>query len=234
MSTATQHPAEPLKTLQPAVRRMAYVLSRQLPASVELDDLEQAGMIGLHEAMGRYLGGDIGLEGFAFHRVRGAMLDELRVLDWAPRSCRRLQRQIEAASARLTHRNFRSPTAAELAGDLGLTIEQLQAGLHQAEISKFVNIEDLEGTNELLHPDRIPDETAVDPVELVEAREQREALRSGLARLSPRKRDIVHMYYFEGMSQKDIGVLLGVSESRVCQLNRGALTELRATLSCPR
>lgn len=232
MNTVTHLNTETLDALQPAVRRMAFAMSRNLPASVEVDVLVQAGMIGLHQAMSRYVASEAGLEAFAFCRVRGAMLDELRVLDWAPRSCRRLQRRIDAVSARLAHQYFRSPTDAELAGDLGISIEQLRASVHESEVSRFVHIEDLEVNDDPCQPDRIPDRTAVDPVELIEVREQREAIRSGLDRLSSRKRAVIRMYYFEDMSLKDIGTLLGVSESRVCQLHREALANLRAAWSC--
>lgn len=218
---------EQLRRLQPMVRQMAFQMSTRLPACVELDDLVQAGMIGLHDAAGRFQEGAGGLEQFAQARIRGAMIDELRTADWAPRRCRRSQRRVDAASSRLTHRLLRKPSDTELASELGMPIAELQAQRLESEISRIVYLEDaFDSTGMDAAGDGGLPSTA-DPIESLELRDLHQVVQLGLARLSARKQRVVRLYYFAEKSLREIGTELGTTESRVCQLHREALAELR-------
>lgn len=230
MKSVTCSRDERLRQLQPTVRRMAYQMKQHLPPSVDIDDLVQAGMMGLVDAMGRFVAGGVELESYSYARIKGAMIDELRAVDWASRSCRRSHRRVEAASSRLLHRFFRSPTDAELATDLGVSIQQLQADKYDAERAHIAYLEDLDAPAGEVSPDGVMNELSGDPLSLLEKSRQCGSLNRGLNGLSERKQAVLRMHYFEEMGLKAIGEVLGVSESRVCQLHREALNDLRGAL----
>jgi RNA polymerase sigma factor for flagellar operon FliA len=215
------------------VRRMAYHLVTRLPASVEVDDLIQAGMIGLCDAMSRCTAEPEGLEKFAMPRVRGAMIDELRESDWASRSCRKSQRQIEEASQRLMHRLCRRPTDAELAAELGMPLADFQSALARVHGAQLVHLDDMgllgEDDDDGLHGGQFGDWGA-DPLSKLENERQHTAVGDAIRTLPARERDVMLMHYRQDMTFKEIGRQIGVSESRVCQLHRQAVEMLRRRL----
>jgi len=216
------------------VRRMAFHLMARLPASVEVDDLIQVGMIGLSDAISRCTTEPDGLEKFAMPRVRGAMIDELRGADWVSRGCRRSQRQIELASQQLTHRLGRRPTDTELATELGIPLAAFQSALARVHGAQLVHLEDVgllgDGDDDDMPGDQVLD-WAADPLSRLENERQHTALQEAISALPARERDVMFMHYRQDMTFKEIGRQIGVSESRVCQLHRQAVEMMRRSLT---
>lgn len=223
---------EAIKRYAPMVRRMAHHLLARLPASVELDDMVQAGMIGLLDALNRYEethGAQF--ETYAAQRIRGSMLDGLREHDWLPRGVRRAQRRIDAAMQALEHRNGRSPSEAELAAQLGLSIEDYRHLLQEARGTQLVFYEDLadaEGNGDF-GGSNCPD-PAPDPLARLQDKNFRKALVAAIEKLPERERMVMGMYYEQELNLREIAEVLGVTESRVCQLHSQAIARLRTKL----
>jgi len=216
----------------PMVRRMASQMIGRLPANVELDDLVQAGMIGLIDAMSRYEN-DRGaqFETFATQRVRGAMLDELRGTDWLPRSVRRNQRTIEAAIHRAEQRLGRAAGEVDIAEELDMPLGEYQQLLDAARGAQLVYLDD--------RADDDADEGALerslasdqaDPFETLGDARFRRALVAAIEELPERERLVMGMYYEQEMNLKEIGAVLGVTESRISQLHSQAVARLRAQM----
>jgi len=216
----------------PLVRRVAAQMIAKLPANVELDDMVQAGMIGLVDALSRYQP-DQGaqFETFAMQRIRGAMLDELREADWLPRSVRRNQRTIETAIRKLEQRHKRPPTEAEVAEVLEMPIEQYQHMLGEARGSQLVYLDefsDQDAEDGFLERFRI--DPGSDPSMMLRDDRFRGALIEAVEDLPERERMVMGMYYEQEMNLKEIGAVLGVTESRVSQLHSQAVARLRVKL----
>jgi RNA polymerase sigma factor for flagellar operon FliA len=217
------------------VRRVASQLAARLPANVELDDLVQAGMIGLVDALSRYESGQgAQFETFAMQRVRGAMLDELRGADWLPRSVRRNQRTIEAAIHRAEQRLGHSPAEAEIAAELGMPLADYQQLLGEARGAQLVHLEDIGGGaaedgDEYL--ERYLPPQADEPMSIFGDERFRHALADAIEQLPERERFVMGMYYEQDMNLKEIGAVLGVTESRVSQLHSQAVARLRTRLA---
>ncbi|QKS28543.1 MAG: RNA polymerase sigma factor FliA [Accumulibacter sp.] len=215
----------------PLVRRIACHLMARLPASVQLDDLVQNGMLGLLDALGRFEAG-VGaqFEAYAAQRVRGAMLDGLRENDWLPRSLRRNCRRIEAAITQLEQASGRVPTESELADSLGMTLADYQETLQDVRGHQLVYIEDIvaERGEDFLERHFV-DESA-DPARLVADDELRRQLVQAIGLLPERERLMMALYYEQDLNLREIGEVMGVSESRVCQLHSQAVLRLRSRL----
>jgi len=221
-----------LKQYSPLVRRLAHQMIAKLPANVELDDLIQVGMIGLHDALGRYDAAQgVQFETFATQRIRGAMLDELRGSDWMSRGNRRQQRSIEAAVHKLEQKLGRAPTEGEIAKEMGLSLAEYQELLGKVRGTQLVYLEDMSGDDgEDSFLDRhVADEDA-NPMGLLEDRRMREALVEAIKNLPEREQFVMSMYYEQDMNLKEIAAVLGVTESRVCQLHSQSIARLRARL----
>ena len=216
----------------PMVRRVAAQMVARLPSNVEMDDLVQAGMIGLMDAMTRYESAQgAQFETFAMQRVRGAMLDELRGADWLPRSVRKNQRAIEQAVRALQGRLKRAPTEAEIAAQLKLSLADYQAMLGEARGAQLVYLDDLGGEGEDGFLDRyVADDDDAGPADMLRDPRFRRALIEAIEELPERERYLMGMYYEQDMNLKEIGAVLGVTESRVCQLHSQAVARLRARL----
>lgn len=215
----------------PLVKRIAYHLMTRLPASVEVDDLIQAGLIGLLDAVERYDEGQgANFETYATQRIRGAMLDELREADWASRNVRRAARQIENAIHTLEQRLKRPPTEQEIADELKLDIHAYFSLLNDARGAQLLYYEDLheEGGDDFL--ERFADDISQGPFDIITSRAFKRALAQAVAQLPDREKQLMGMYYEREMNFKEIGAVLGVSESRVCQLHSQAITRLRSRL----
>ncbi len=215
----------------PLVRRIACHLMARLPASVQIDDLVQNGMLGLLDALGRFEAG-VGaqFEAYAAQRVRGAMLDGLRENDWLPRSLRRNCRRIEAAITQLEQASGRVPTESELADVLGMALADYQDMLHEVRGHQLVYIEDIVAERgEDFLDGHLVDESA-DPAQLVADQDLRRRLVQAIGLLPEREQLVMALYYEQDLNLREIGEVMGVSESRVCQLHSQAVLRLRSRL----
>ncbi|MCB4360855.1 RNA polymerase sigma factor FliA [Quatrionicoccus australiensis] len=213
----------------PLVKRIAYHLMARLPASVQFDDLVQNGMLGLLDAMERYQEGfGAQFETYATQRVRGAMLDGLRENDWLPRNLRRELRRIEAAISQLEHTHGRAPSERELAEALEMSLEDYQKTLHEARGHQLVYFDDFAGDGEEGFLERHFTDNDADPANILEDKKVKETLVAAISRLPERERLMMALYYEQELNLREIGEVMGVTESRVCQLHSQAIARLRS------
>jgi RNA polymerase sigma factor for flagellar operon FliA len=218
---------------EPLVRRVAGKIGAALPTHVEFADLVQCGVFGLIDAVERYEPHrGARFETFAIQRIRGAIIDELRAQDWVPRTVRDRARALERAKQRLESELSRRATEAELAAELHLTSAELRTVLGQIHLIGVEALDDvvLDGHGGVTVAEVVPDESAPDPVSVLEEQELRRELAAAVSRLAERDRRIVLLYYFEELTLAEIGRQLGVTESRVCQLHARVVTRLRGQL----
>jgi RNA polymerase sigma factor for flagellar operon FliA len=212
------------------VRRIAFHLKSRLPPSVQTDDLIQAGMIGLLEAFRNYDANQgASFETYAGIRIRGAMLDEIRKSDWAPRSLHRKVRQVADAIRSIEAMEGRDARDMEVAERLGISLEAYHRILQDASGHKVFSFEDLTAGNESL-TEGICDFTRGPADDLV-MEEFKHALAKVIASLPERERLVMSLYYDEELNLREIGAVLNVSESRVCQIHSQALLRLKARMS---
>ncbi|MGA8034097.1 MAG: RNA polymerase sigma factor FliA [Casimicrobiaceae bacterium] len=215
----------------PLVRRIAHHLSARLPSSVQVDDIIQAGMIGLMDAAARFEESQGNqFETYATQRIRGAMLDELRQNDWLPRSTRKSLRRIESAMHRLEQRLGRAPSEAELAREIGVSLAQYQAMLLEARGYELLHLENLTRDEDDDYLERnLPDDRE-NPFEQYTDARFRMALVAAIEDLPEREKLLMGLYYEQELNFKEIAAVFEVSESRVCQLHSQAVARLRAKL----
>jgi RNA polymerase sigma factor for flagellar operon FliA len=211
----------------PLLRAVAHRLGSALPSYVEVADLVQCGVFGLIDAVERFdPERSPRFESYAVSRIRGAILDELRAQDWVPRSVRGRLRELERAQERLEGKLQRAATDAELAEELGIPVREVRAIGRQVQL---ISVEALDensgGVSEVL-----ADDTAPDPMTVVQAAETFRQLAVAVAQLEERDRDVVRLYYLENRTLAEIGRVLGVTESRVCQLHTRLVGRLRGRL----
>jgi RNA polymerase sigma factor for flagellar operon FliA len=220
-----------LARFAPLVKRIAHHMIARLPGSVEADDLIQVGMIGLMDALNRYeeMPG-AQFETYAQQRIRGAMLDELRQMDWLPRGARRNMRQIEAAINALQQRLGRSPAEVEIAGELGVPIDDYHHMLLDARGAQLVHYEDFTDGEDGNFLERNCADDSADPLASLLDGDLRQALIGAIGNLPEREKTLMGLYYEQELNFKEIGAVLGVSESRVCQIHSQAVARLRARL----
>lgn len=220
-----------LAQYSPLVRRLAHQMKARLPDNVEVDDLIQVGMIGLVDALQRYEEQGHQFETYAVQRIRGAMLDELRGADWLPRSVRQNMRKIEAAIAKLQQRLHRSPTESEVARELGMAIEDYHQMLADGAGHQLVYYEDFHDPEDHDHfLDRHASADGGDPLAQLTEAGFRGALVDAIQALPEREQQLMAMLYQEEMNLAEIGLVLGVSASRVCQLHSQAIARLRSAM----
>ncbi len=220
-----------LERYSPLVRRLAHQLKARLPDNVEVDDLVQVGMMGLLDALQRYEAQGNQFETYAVQRIRGAMLDELRSVDWLPRSVRQNMRKIEAAIAKLQQTLHRAPTESEVARAMGMAVAEYQQMLADGAGHQLVYYEDFHEDGEGEHfLDRHCASAGGDPLSQLMVSGFRHALAEAIGELPEREQQLMAMLYQEQMNLAEIGAVLGVSASRVCQLHSQAISRLRATL----
>jgi RNA polymerase sigma factor for flagellar operon FliA len=205
------------------VKRIAYHLAGRLPPSVEVDDLMQAGMLGLLEAASNYAP-DRGasFETFAGIRIRGAMIDALRKLDWAPRSVHRKARAVAAVVQEIERRTGREARDTEIAGELGIALEEYHSIVHDAASCRLATLDDATAAAA---------EGGADPFRETADDGFRASLAQAIEGLPERERLVMSLYYSEGLNLKEIGAVLKVTESRACQLHGQALVRLKARLA---
>lgn len=212
------------------VRRIAHHLAARLPASVQIEDLVQSGMIGLIEASRQFQAGQgATFATYAGIRIRGAMIDELRRADWTPRSVHRNSRRIAAAIHQVESREGRAAQDREIAAALEVTLDDYHAMLQDTASAQILGLEDLFGED--METDRLlPGESAA-PGELFERERLRDALAQALAGLPEKERLVLALYYDEELNLREIGAVIELTESRVSQIRSQALHRLRVRLS---
>lgn len=215
----------------PLVKRIAFHLMSRLPSSVQVDDLVQNGMIGLLDAIDRFEAGfGAQFETYATQRVRGAMLDGLRENDWLPRNLRRELRRIETAINQLEHEYGRAPSERELADSLGLSLADYQKTLHDARGHQLVYFEDFSGEGDDDFLERHFTDNNADPAAILEDQGMKALLVSAIGDLPEREKLMMALYYEQDLNLREIGEVMGVSESRVCQLHSQAIARLRTRM----
>ena len=218
----------------PLVKYLAGRMIVHLPPQVELDDLISYGIFGLMEAIRRYdPSRGVKFETYAYTRIRGAMLDGLRAMDWVPQGLRRRAREVEACYRRLESRLGRPAEDEEVAAELGMTPAEFAELLQELARTTVVSLDDLlpgESEEPASVLERLADPGAADPLAAATLADLKERLARALAELPERERLIVTLYYYEGLTVKEIAAVLGVSPSRVSQLHTRAILRLRARL----
>lgn len=220
----------------PLVRRQALHMLARLPASVELDDLLQAGMMGLLDAIRRYQQmADAQFETYAITRIRGSMLDELRSQDWMPRSVRSKSRQIETAVAQLRQRLMGEPTDQDIADELQLSLDDYYTLLEDAAGVQIVSYEDLANRGDDKGGDALDylqseEETPDNPLELLMSKELRQVLIQALDILPEREKLLFALQFQEDLNQKEIAAVMDITEGRVSQLRSQAIARIRSHL----
>lgn len=212
------------------VKRIAYHLAGRLPSQVDVDDLVQAGMLGLLEAAAKFTAGrGASFETYAGIRIRGAMLDALRRLDWAPRSVHRRAREAEQALRAVERELGGAAGDAEVAARLGVGVAEYQRILRDAASRQLLSLDELMDAHE--GAGGVAVEAGTDPLREVTESAMRAALASAIGELPQREKLMMSLYYEQDLNLKEIGAVLGVSESRVCQLHGQALARLKARLA---
>lgn len=220
----------------PLVKYVAGRLSISLPKNVDTEDLISYGIFGLIDAIEKFdLKRQIKFETYAISRIKGAIIDELRSLDWVPRSVRHHAKELEKVYIELENRLKRVPTDEELAEALGLSIKELHSLLNQLSYTSLVALEELwtggSDTDErmaLIHT--IKDKDDKSPAVMYEFEEMKQIIAGAIEKLPKREQIVVALYYYEGLTLKEIGEVLGVTESRVSQLHTKAIIRLKARL----
>jgi RNA polymerase sigma factor FliA len=219
----------------PLVKYVAGRVSVGLPATIEHADLVSYGMFGLIDAIEKFdLDKGVKFETYAIARIKGAIIDELRSIDWIPRSVRAKARDVEKALAALELRLRRTPTEQELADELGVQVKDLRQMLTQVSLVSVVALDESfsgEDNERQALVDTLQDPKAPDPESSYEDVEMRQLLAQSINRMSEREKTVLVLYYFEGMTLAQIGQVLGVTESRVCQMHTKAVLGLRAKMS---
>jgi RNA polymerase sigma factor FliA len=223
-------------TYAPLVKYVAGRLGSSLPAHVDEGDLVSYGLLGLIGAIERYdPDRDIKFETYAIARIRGAIIDELRALDWVPRSVRSRARQIERAIGELEAKLGRAPTDEEIAAKVGVTVDELDNSLTDISRSSIAALDELWSVSgdgdQVSLLDTLEDDTIAQPAEVLDETETREALADAIARLPEREKLVVTLYYYEELTLREIGEVLGVTESRVSQLHTKAILRLKSRLA---
>jgi RNA polymerase sigma factor for flagellar operon FliA len=220
----------------PLVKYVAGRMSSGLPAHVEEADLISYGLLGLISAIERFdPSREIKFETFAMTRIKGSIIDELRSLDWVPRSVRAKAREIEKANQKLEHQLHRAPTDAEVAEELDMSLDDFNDALTRISNSSIVALDELwtlsdSSGDQVSLLDTIQDPDAVDPAHAMDVTETKDRLADSIARLPEREKLVVALYYYENLTLREIGEVLGVTESRVSQLHTKAVLRLKSSL----
>ncbi|MCU1677862.1 MAG: polymerase, sigma 28 subunit, SigD/FliA/WhiG [Frankiales bacterium] len=221
----------------PLVKYVAGRVGVGLPPNIEQADLVSYGIFGLIDAIEKFdLSRAIKFETYAISRIKGAIIDELRAIDWIPRSVRYKAREVEKAYAALEGRLHRTPTETEVAEELGISLEDLHAIFSQVSFVNVVALDELlnvggEKGDKLSLVDTLEDTKAEDPVAAFETEETKYLLARAINTLPEREKIVVTLYYYEGLTLAEIGQVLGVTESRICQMHTKAVLQLRSKIA---
>ncbi len=219
----------------PLVKYVAGRVSVGLPQNIEQADLVSYGIFGLIDAIAKFdPARGIKFETYAIARIKGAIIDELRSIDWVPRSVRAKARSLERAYAALEARLLRTPSDEEVAGELGVSVAELDAMFTQISFVGLVALDELLGSGERGESATLGDTVAdkgEGPAATFEVEEMRQSLATAINRLGDREKVVLTLYYYEGLTLAEIGEVLSVTESRVCQIHTKAVLQLRAKLT---
>ena len=236
-STADEKARERLVVAySPLVKYVSGRMASGLPAHVEESDLISYGLVGLISAIERFEPErDIKFETYAITRIKGSIIDELRSLDWVPRSVRAKAREIEKTNSKLEHQFQRAPTDEEMAAALELTVDDFQEQLLQISNSTVAALDELwtvsdSSGDQVSLLDTLQDPDAPDPAQVMDATDMKDRVADAIARLPEREKLVVALYYYENLTLREIGEVLGVTESRVSQLHTKAVLRLRSRL----
>jgi RNA polymerase sigma factor FliA len=219
----------------PLVKYVAGRVATGLPQNVDQADLVSYGIFGLIDAIEKFdLERGFKFETYAIARIKGNILDELRSIDWVPRSVRAKARALEKAYSKLEGQLHRTPTDSELANELDLTDEQLQTTLGQISFTGLVALDEMLSSGDRGDSITLGDTLAdggLGPVAAYEVEEMRQLLADAINRLPEREKTVLTLYYYEGLTLAEIGSILGVTESRVCQIHTKSVIQLRARMA---
>ena len=221
----------------PLVKYVSGRMASGLPAHVDEADLISYGLVGLISAISRFEPErEIKFETYAITRIKGAIIDELRSLDWVPRSVRARARAIERANAKLEGKLQRAPTDEEMSAELAMTVDEFQAALLQISNSTVAALDEMwtvsgSGGDQVSLLDTLQDPDAEDPAAAMDQTDLKDRVADAIARLPEREKLVVALYYYENLTLREIGEVLGVTESRVSQLHTKAVLRLRSRLT---
>jgi RNA polymerase sigma factor for flagellar operon FliA len=221
----------------PLVKYVAGRVGVGLPPNIEQADLVSYGIFGLIDAIQKFdIERAIKFETYAISRIKGAIIDELRAIDWIPRSVRYKAREVEKAYAALESRLHRTPNESEVADELGIKLDDLHAIFSQVSFVNVIALDELlnvggERGDKLSLVDTLEDTKAEDPVAAFETEETKYLLARAINTLPEREKIVVTLYYYEGLTLAEIGQVLGVTESRICQMHTKAVLQLRGKLA---
>jgi RNA polymerase sigma factor for flagellar operon FliA len=214
------------------VKSLASRLAHRLPSQVEVSELVSVGVLGLIDAAGRYKASTgVPFDAFARRRIHGAMLDSLRGLDWAPRSLRKMRRNVDGAMAQLRHELKREPEEAEVAAALNVSESEYHKMLDQLRTCDLATIRQASATGDGQSTLEVAIDTSEGPLARLERMELREHLAKAIEQIPDRERQILALYYEEELTLAEIGEVIGVGESRVSQLRSQAIARLRSLLN---
>jgi RNA polymerase sigma factor for flagellar operon FliA len=220
----------------PLVKYVAGRTAAGLPPHVEEADLISYGLVGLISAIERFdLSREIKFETYAIMRIKGAIIDELRSMDWVPRSVRARAREVERANAKLENALQRAPTDKEIAAELGITIDELNDSLLTISHSSIVALDELwsvsdSSGDQVSLMDTIEDPGALDPAKALDVGDLKDRIAGSIAKLPEREKLVIALYYYENLTLREIGEVLGVTESRVSQMHTKAVLRLRSRM----
>ena len=221
----------------PLVKYVAGRVAVGLPANIEQADLISYGIFGLIDAIEKYdQSRGIKFETYAISRIRGAIIDELRAIDWVPRSVRFKAREVEKAYTSLENKLKRPPSDAEIAEEMGITIDDLNHIYTQLSTVSLVALDELMSVDggqgdKLALVETIEDTKTASPMEAFESEEMKSILAEAVNKLPEREKIVVTLYYFEGLTLAQIGEVLGVTESRICQMHTKAVLALKGKIA---
>ncbi len=220
----------------PLIRYIVSRIAVRLPSHIDLDDLHNTGVIGLMDAIEKYdPEKNCKFKTYAEFRIKGAILDQLRSLDWVPRSIRQKSRKLERAYGEVEQRLGRNATEDEVADSLGLQIEKFHELLNQVRGISLVNLEEIRGNGQDgdrtgSYADIVEDVHSENPFATLKLHEMKQVIADTIAVLPEKERLVISLYYYEDLNMKEIGSILGITESRVCQIHTKAVGRLRAKL----
>ena len=212
------------------VRYIAGRMAMHVPSQVDIDDLTGWGVLGLLDAVDKYdHNQDIKFSTYASIRIRGAILDQIRSLDWAPRSLRAMARKVQGARDKLRHEAGQEPSTEAIAGALGVEIEQVEDTMAQLQVVQFLNLDDFLPSDDRSEGRRLDmiSGSGASPEDAALQKEKEDLLVRAILELPEQQQKVLNLYYYEELTLKEIGVVLEVSESRICQIHGAAVKKLR-------
>jgi RNA polymerase sigma factor FliA len=224
---------EIVKEFLPVVRYTAYRLSWRLPPQISVDDLISVGLNGLIEALDRFEQGKVKLKTYAQYRIKGAMLDELRAVEWIPRSRKKKINILKEVHGKLEKELKRMPEDEEVASALNISLDEYYQILEESKSGTTFKFEDFESFSEkpdVNLMDNIEDPNGKNPLSLLVEMDQKKVMARLIDELPEKEKMVLSLYYWEELTMKEVGAVLGLTESRVCQLHNQALIRMKAKL----